>query len=104
MSTVTAGDALLDALADRLAGRVVEQVAERVVARVLPLLESQAEREALSLDATAEALSVSRSTVKRLIADGHLDSKLVGQRRIVPVEAVRRFVQDHASVDFEVDP
>jgi len=93
MSAVTAGDALLDALADRLA--------ERVLAGVLPHLESQSAREALSIDGAAEALSLSPSTLKRLIAGGHIESKLVGQRRIVPLDEVRRFARDRASVEVD---
>jgi excisionase family DNA binding protein len=49
---------------------------------------------ALSVAETGAALSVSRSTVMRLIADGELRAKRVGARVLIPVDEIDRFLTD----------
>lgn len=40
----------------------------------------------LSVQETAHALSLSERTIKRRIADGEIESVLVGGRRLIPIE------------------
>jgi excisionase family DNA binding protein len=49
--------------------------------------EKQARR-ALSIKEAAEACNLSRATVYRLIADGKLETRKIGARRLVPVGAI----------------
>lgn len=44
----------------------------------------------LTVPAAAAALSLSRRTVERLMTTGHLPSRRIGRRRLIPAEAVRR--------------
>jgi excisionase family DNA binding protein len=43
---------------------------------------------ALSIKEAAEACNLSRATVYRLIADGKLETRKIGARRLVPVGAI----------------
>ncbi len=52
-----------------------------------PHNEKQARR-ALSIKEAAEACNLSRATVYRLIADGKLETRKIGARRLVPVGAI----------------
>ena len=41
----------------------------------------------------AEQLSVSTRVLERLIADGEVDTVKIGRRRLVPAEALERYVE-----------
>ena len=41
----------------------------------------------------AEQLSVSSRVLERLIADGEVDTVKIGRRRLVPAEALARYVE-----------
>ena len=45
----------------------------------------------VGLPGAAEALDVSRSTVKRLIAEGELEKVTIGRRALVPVASIEAF-------------
>lgn len=47
----------------------------------------------LTLDAAADQLSVSRSTVYKLMNDGALRSVKVGKRRMIPADALPECIQ-----------
>lgn len=51
---------------------------------------------AYSLKETAQALGVSHSTVRRMVAEGELSSVRTGARVLIPVESVRNFLQTGA--------
>ena len=44
------------------------------------------------LPEVCEATGLGRTSVKKLIYDGDLDSIKVGRRRLVPVEAIDKFI------------
>lgn len=48
----------------------------------------------LTVEETAEALTVSVRTVERLIASGKLPSRKIGWRRVVPIAALERFLAE----------
>lgn len=50
---------------------------------------------AVSPEEAAAMLGVGRTTTFNLIATGELTSFTVGRRRLVPVSAVVKFVEDH---------
>ncbi len=50
-------------------------------------------RLALSLDESAHAVGVSRSTIKRLIAEGRLAATHVGRRVLIGVEALDDLIE-----------
>lgn len=51
---------------------------------------------AISINDTARALSVGRTTVYAMIADGRLEAFKLGRRRLVKAESIRRLVADQA--------
>lgn len=53
----------------------------------------------LTLDVAADQLSVSRSTVYKLINDGVLRSVKVGKRRMIPADALPEYVQTVAAAE-----
>ncbi|MCY9783035.1 helix-turn-helix domain-containing protein [Nocardiopsis sp. EMB25] len=59
------------------------------------------EKVAYSIEEAAQALSLGRTTVKKLVATGKLASVRVGRRRLIPrsvlEEYVNRLVEDQAS-------
>jgi excisionase family DNA binding protein len=55
------------------------------------------ERLAYSIDEVIEATTLGRTTVFALIASGELRSKLVRGRRLVPVDALRQFLDPSVS-------
>jgi excisionase family DNA binding protein len=50
------------------------------------------ERAALSVEEVAAMLGVGRNTIYELIAADAIDSVKVGARRIIPVEAVKKYI------------
>lgn len=52
----------------------------------------------MTLDQTAEALSLSRSSIQRLIKSGMLPSVKVGGSRRIPTTAVSEYVADLTQV------
>jgi excisionase family DNA binding protein len=52
---------------------------------------------ALSYDETAEALGLSRSTVKQLVSSGRLPAVRVGRRVLIPAAEIERFLQSAGS-------
>lgn len=48
---------------------------------------------AVSLQGAAEAIGVSERTIRNLIDDGRLRSIKVNRRRLVPVDALREFLE-----------
>ena len=53
----------------------------------------KAQARALNYDQVAEALGLSRSTIKILVADGRLRSVKVGRRVLIPASEIERFLQ-----------
>lgn len=47
---------------------------------------------AISINDTAKALSLGRTTVYAMIADGRLETFKLGRRRLVKAESVRRLI------------
>ena len=52
----------------------------------------------LTVEETADALTVSIRTVERLIARGELPSRKIGWRRVVPLAALEQFLSGTGSV------
>ena len=52
----------------------------------------------LTIEETAEALTVSIRTVERLIAKGELPSRKIGWRRVVPLEALTDYLRGDRSI------
>jgi len=50
----------------------------------------------LSVAETAETLSISESAVRRLIRSGLIPTVMLGARRVVPVDALRRVIDQLA--------
>lgn len=61
-------------------------------------------RLALTIDEAAEALRVSTRTVERLIASGHLPSRKLGRRRVVPLAALERLLADADGIAPSISP
>lgn len=55
---------------------------------VAPSARPAAQRLAYTVDEAAEASTLGKTTVKKLIATGELRSTLVGGRRLVPIDAL----------------
>lgn len=53
---------------------------------------------ALTVEETAEALTVSIRTVERLIANGELRSRKIGWRRVVPLTALTEYLDHPTSI------
>lgn len=51
---------------------------------------------AISINDTARALSLGRTTVYAMIADGRLETFKLGRRRLVKAASVRRLVADQS--------
>jgi hypothetical protein len=49
---------------------------------------------AYTIPEAAQAAGVGERTMERLVADGAVRSKLIGRRRIVPVDGLRDFLND----------
>lgn len=49
---------------------------------------------AISINDTARALSLGRTTVYAMIADGRLEAFKLGRRRLVKAESIRRLVAE----------
>lgn len=79
---VAVGDLLIDAIAER----VTERVARVLEAPPVPAIE----RHFYSVEEAAESLGLSPSGVRRLIGDGTIASVLLGGRRLIPIEELRR--------------
>lgn len=54
--------------------------------------ELQMEKLAYSVDEAIEATTVGRSKLYELMASGELESVQVGRRRLIPADALRRFM------------
>lgn len=52
----------------------------------------------LTVEETADALTVSIRTVERLIARGELPSRKIGWRRVVPLAALEQYLNGTGSV------
>ena len=52
----------------------------------------------LTVEETADALTVSIRTVERLIARGELPSRKIGWRRVVPLAALEQYLNGTVSV------
>ncbi len=52
------------------------------------------ERRALTIDETAASVTVSRSTVVRLIASGRLRHTRIGSRVLIPVDAIDELLSE----------
>jgi excisionase family DNA binding protein len=52
--------------------------------------------EAYSINDTARALSLGRTSIYAMIADGRLEAFKLGRRTLVKAESVRRLVDAHA--------
>lgn len=50
------------------------------------------EKVLLDVESAAEALSLGRTVIYRLLGDGSLRSIKVGKRRLIPVDALAEFV------------
>lgn len=48
----------------------------------------------LTVEETAEALAVSIRTVERLIAKGELPSRKIGWRRVIPLAALHKYLNN----------
>lgn len=48
----------------------------------------------LSIAQAGDALSVSRTTIYKLMDSGQIRSLKIGDRRVIPSEEIRRFVED----------
>ena len=48
----------------------------------------------LTVDDTAQQLSISRTTVFRLLRAGDLDSQTIDTQRLIPRQALDRFIQE----------
>ncbi len=69
------------------------ETARKLAAQVTELVERPVVRpQALSVDATAESLSLSRSAVYHLLSTGQLVSAKVGTRRLIPLSAIEAFL------------
>jgi len=69
------------------------ETARQLAAQVTELVERPVVRpQALSVDATAESLSLSRSAVYHLLSTGQLVSAKVGTRRLIPLSAIEAFL------------
>ena len=49
---------------------------------------------AISINDTAKALGLGRTTIYAMIADGRLEAFKLGRRRLVKAESIRRLVGD----------
>lgn len=73
--------------------RGLAETARKLAAQVTELVERPVVRpQALSVDATAESLSLSRSAVYHLLSTGQLVSAKVGTRRLIPLSAIDAFL------------
>jgi excisionase family DNA binding protein len=54
------------------------------------------EQLAVSISDTGKTLSVGRTTVYQMIADGRLEAFRLGRRRLVKVESIRRLIAAQA--------
>lgn len=78
-------DLLLDGLGDQIADRVIQRLDEHLATRnVAP--------DAYRVEDAAHALGLSTREVKRRVADGSLGSIKVGRARLIPREAIARFL------------
>lgn len=56
------------------------------------------EKVGYSVEETAHALGVGRTTVYELLSNGELESIKVGRRRIIPADAVRNYFKHQLAV------
>ncbi len=69
------------------------ETARKLAAQVTELVERPVVRaQALSIDAAAESLSLSRNGVYHLLTTGQLVSAKVGTRRLIPLAAIDAFL------------
>tara|TARA_R110002072_G_scaffold183157_2_gene339446 strand:+ start:315 stop:521 length:207 start_codon:yes stop_codon:yes gene_type:complete len=50
----------------------------------------------ISINETAKALNLGRTSIYALISEGKLDSRKMGRRRLVTTESVKRLVNEKA--------
>lgn len=58
--------------------------------------EAHMERLAYSINDTAKALSLGRTSIYAMIADGRLDAFKLGRRTLIKAESIRRIVEGKA--------
>ena len=51
---------------------------------------------ALRVDEACKAVSIGKSNFYRMVREGKIETRLVGRRRLVPVAALRRFIEEGA--------
>ena len=54
------------------------------------------ERLAYSINETAKALSLGRTSIYAMIADGRLDAFMLGRRTLIRAESIRRLIEGQA--------
>lgn len=77
--------------------QLIEEAVERAVARAVS--GAGPEKIAYSVTEAAEALGTSEPTVRRLIGEGRIPTVDLGNsRRLIPVDALRRFANGEPAV------